>query len=34
MLADKRVLAVAPARGGSKGVRLKNLRPVAGRWPG
>jgi CMP-N-acetylneuraminic acid synthetase len=28
---DKRVLAVVPARGGSKGLRLKNLRIVAGR---
>jgi CMP-N-acetylneuraminic acid synthetase len=30
MLADKRVLAVVPARGGSKGVRLKNIHPLAG----
>jgi CMP-N,N'-diacetyllegionaminic acid synthase len=30
MFADRRVLAVVPARGGSKGVPLKNLRPVAG----
>lgn len=30
MISDKRVLAVVPARGGSKGVRLKNLRPVMG----
>lgn len=28
---DRRVVVVIPARGGSKGVRLKNLRPVAGR---
>lgn len=30
MLAERRVLAVVPARGGSKGVPLKNLRHVAG----
>ncbi|MEB3332987.1 MAG: acylneuraminate cytidylyltransferase family protein [Synechococcaceae cyanobacterium] len=30
MLAERRVLAVVPARGGSKGVPLKNLRCVAG----
>lgn len=30
MIGDKRVLVVVPARGGSKGVRLKNLRPVLG----
>ena len=30
MLSGKRVLAVVPARGGSKGVQLKNLRPING----
>lgn len=30
MLQDRRVLVVVPARGGSKGVPLKNLQPVAG----
>ena len=30
MLEGKRVLAVVPARGGSQGVKLKNLRQVAG----
>jgi CMP-N,N'-diacetyllegionaminic acid synthase len=30
MLTSKRILAVVPARGGSKGVRLKNLHPLLG----
>jgi CMP-N,N'-diacetyllegionaminic acid synthase len=30
VIAGKRVLAVVPARGGSKGVALKNIRPVNG----
>jgi CMP-N,N'-diacetyllegionaminic acid synthase len=31
MIDGKRVLAVVPARGGSKGIRLKNLRSINGR---
>ncbi len=31
MIGDRRVLAVVPARGGSKGVPRKNIRPVAGK---
>lgn len=31
MLDGKRVLVVVPARGGSKGVPLKNIRPLAGK---
>jgi len=31
MIDGKRVLAVVPARGGSKGIPLKNLRTIAGR---
>src|SRR5689334_14999261 len=31
MLDGRRVLAVVPARGGSKGVPLKNLHPLMGR---
>ena len=30
MIADKRILVVVPARGGSKGVKLKNIRPING----
>ncbi|MBW2287982.1 MAG: acylneuraminate cytidylyltransferase family protein [Deltaproteobacteria bacterium] len=30
MIGDKRVLAVCPARGGSKGISLKNLKPFRG----
>jgi CMP-N,N'-diacetyllegionaminic acid synthase len=30
MIKDKRVLVVVPARGGSKGVKLKNIRPING----
>ena len=31
MIDGRRVLAVVPARGGSKGVPLKNIRPVRAR---
>ena len=30
MIADKKILVVVPARGGSKGVKLKNIRPLGG----
>jgi CMP-N,N'-diacetyllegionaminic acid synthase len=30
MIKDKRILVVVPARGGSKGVKLKNIRPING----
>lgn len=30
MIADKKVLIVVPARGGSKGVKLKNIRTIGG----
>lgn len=30
MIGDKKVLAVVPARGGSKGVKLKNIREIGG----
>jgi CMP-N,N'-diacetyllegionaminic acid synthase len=30
VIGDKRILVVVPARGGSKGVKLKNIRPIKG----
>ncbi len=30
MIGGKRILVVVPARGGSKGIKLKNLRPILG----
>ena len=30
MLLDKRILVVVPARGGSKGIKLKNIRKING----
>jgi len=30
VIGDKRILAVCPARGGSKGIPLKNLKPFLG----
>ncbi len=30
MIDEKRILVVVPARGGSKGIKLKNLRPILG----
>ena len=30
MIGEKRILVVVPARGGSKGVKLKNIRPING----
>lgn len=38
MIANKTILAIVPARGGSKGVPMKNIRPLAGKpliqWTG
>ena len=30
MLYNKKILVIVPARGGSKGVKLKNIRPLNG----